>query len=138
MESAHIFVNLLFNLQEGRIALFKLLDLSVLVGKGFHLVNTEQAVLNLGVKLANDTAALLEALLHLCSEARHTNDHYGNDGEDEKCEGNVYCAKNCKGCNYLDARDKEFLGAVVCKFGNVKEVACNSRHKSTDFCVVII
>ena len=64
--------------------------------------------------------------------------HKRNDCEHNKGKRYVDGAENYKRADYLDARHKKFLGAVVSKFGYVKKVACDTRHKRTDLGIVKI
>ena len=138
LKSRHSVVDLLFYAKKSLVSPVELLLLKGFVGKGLDHTDTEQTVLYRGIQLTHLNARLPKALTHTpVKEGKH-NKHNGNYRKNSKCQRNTHRAKNNKGADYLDTRNKELLGTVMGKLRNIKKVAGNSRHKTAHLGVVIV
>ena len=129
MELCHDAVALRFEPEEIAVAAVKFLLLHVLLGVGLHHANAQQAILDLGVELADLLARRGKVIAHTCAEIEQREDHEGNEREDDQGEPQIHGAENDKGTHDLDACDEEFLGAVVRKLGHVKEIVGDAGHQ---------
>ena len=138
MELCHDAVALRFEREEIAVSAVEFLLLHVLLSVGLHHADAEQAVLDLGVELADLLARGGKVIAHTCAKIEEREDHEGNEREDDQRKPRTHCAENDEGTHDLDARNKEFLGAVVCKLGHVKEIVGDAGHQRAHLGVVVI
>ena len=113
---------------ENLVALFELLLLQLLVGKGLDNPHAQKAVLHLGVDFTQLDALDAELLFHLAVEIHRRDDDEGHDGEHNQGKPHVDPAQDDEGADNLDARDEEFLGAVVGELRHVEQVGGDAGH----------
>ena len=99
---------------------------------------TEQAVLDIRVKLAYLHALFLKSSAHTLVYCSAYHGHYRNKYKYHQGQPDIYSSQYNKRRRYFNTRDEKFLGAVVRKLGYIKEVVCNSAHNLSDLGIVII
>ena len=60
------------------------------------------------------------------------------NGKDDECHRLVDEEQHEEGRDDLDARNEEFLGAVVRELGHVEQIARDTRHERADLGVVVV
>ena len=93
VESAHIFVALLFDVKELAVVLFKLFDLGVLTSEGLYHTYSQQTVLGACVYLAQLRPLRAEHLSHAAVELDGNDYHHGHCRKHYQRQGDVHGAE---------------------------------------------
>ena len=119
----------LFGDLEGLVRAAEFFALEVFVCKRLGRAHTGQARLNVGVDVAHALLDLPRRLPHLpSSRQRRHKEHRQDDAHDEG--QTPFCAEHDDERTYdRDERDKQVLGAVVGKLGDLKKIAREPAHE---------
>ena len=138
VEGTHSVVAKGLDLLKGAVALGKLFPLLVLGGKGLDHALSQQAVLDGGVQLADLDALLTEACPQTSVQVHRHHAHQRHTGKHCQGQRDACTAQNDKGRHDLDARDKEFLRAVVGELSHIKQIVGDAPHDGAHLGVVVV
>lgn len=138
LKCGHVSVCLLFDIEKMMVRAFEFVEFQFLICEGFDDLDSEKAVFDIGIEVADMVALFFECAAHSLIEPRREVDHQRNHRKENESQRNIDGEKDDEGDDKFQRTDKEFLRTVMRKFRDIKQIRCNAAHQLSDLCIAVV